>query len=159
MWWSVGQCLLVICSVWIMADLIIFGVLWHGARIRAMKDKCNRCKKKFELTADNTVAYLYSNRGCEDYSYYTAVCTKCETNNWTFCKDYLKELMEIIRTTGCKVLVEKYPSDEIMADWCKVYGVELLEERELTDIDECMIGFWQFLLSADDKWVWQEFDR
>lgn len=123
------------------------------------RDKCNKCKTKFKMTEDNTVAYLYSNAGCEDYSYYTAVCTECETKNWTFCKGYLPELMEIIRSTGCQVIVEAYPDEQTLLDWCKVYKLELLAEKELTEPENNLVNYWRYLLSVDDKYIWQEFNQ
>lgn len=120
-------------------------------------DKCSRCKKKFKLKADNTVAYLFLNRGCEDFSYFTAVCPHCEVKNWTFCYGYLKELAEIINQTQCEVVTEPYPDEQILLDWCKVYKVKLLEEKQLDSSDERLLAFWHFLLSADDKYIWQEF--
>lgn len=121
-------------------------------------DKCSRCKKKFKLTADNTVAYLFLNRGCEDFSYFTAVCPHCEVKNWTFCYNYLKELAEIIRQTQCEVVTEQYPDEQILLDWCKVYGVERPAERELTSTEEHEIEFFAWLLGADPKYIWQEFE-
>lgn len=158
-----GWLLAVICSglimVWLLSCLAIFtGLLVERYRKVAAKDKCNRCNKKFKLTVDNTVAYLFSRTGFEDYSYYTTACPHCEVKNWTFCRGYLPELTEIIRTIGCKVIVKDYPSTKVIADWNKVYGIKLLKTRELDDIDENIIGFWRFLLSADDKYLWQEFD-
>lgn len=79
-------------------------------------DKCIRCKQKFKLSADNTVVYIYTNPNCEDFNYFTAVCTKCETKNWTFMYEYFAELIEIARQTECEIVTEPYPSEQILVD-------------------------------------------
>lgn len=140
---------------------MIFVWLWYerGNVAKKVTDKCISCREKFKLTKDNTVAYIYLNKDCADYSYFTSICSHCETKNWTFCYGYLDELAEIINQTQCEVVTAPYPSEKILLDWCRVYKVELLEEKQLESSDERLLAFWHFLLSSDDKYIWQEFGR
>ena len=86
----------------------------------------------------------------------TAVCNKCETKNWTFMYGYLAELVEIVKRTECDIIADPYPSEQILLDWCKLYKVERLVERDLTEAEESQVTFLRYLLSADDKWIWEE---
>lgn len=121
-------------------------------------DKCIRCKEKFRLTRDNTVAYIFTNPGCEDFSYMTGVCTNCEVKNWTFMYGHLPELMEVIKRTECEVIAEPYPSEQVLLDWCKVYKIKRPVERDLTSYEEHEVEFFAWLLGSDLKYIWQEFE-
>ena len=121
------------------------------------KDRCNVCDKKFKLTSENTVVYIFTKPDFAMYSYLETVCSHCRAENGTFMTDHLEELVEIAKITECDVNVCDYPSENLMYEWCEVYGVKL-KQHQLTGHEERQIGFMHFLLSADDRSIWAEFE-
>lgn len=122
------------------------------------KDRCNVCDKKFKLTSENTVVYIFTKPDFAMFSYFESVCSHCRAENGTFMTDLIAELMDIIRLTGCPVEAEQYPSCELMMEWCEVYGVKPLEERALSSYEEHEVEFFAWLLGCDPKYIWAEFE-
>ena len=122
------------------------------------KDRCVRCQKKFKLTIDNTVVYMFVKPGFERFSWFSSVCSYCETLNGTFMDGHLNELQDIVRITGCEVVVNDYPDTKHMLDWCTVNGITPVQERQLTSHEEHEVEFFAWLLGCDPKYIWAEFE-
>lgn len=121
------------------------------------KDRCSRCDKKFKLTSDNTIVYLFTQPDFVMFSYFSSVCSHCGALNGTFMTDLIEELVDIARITGCDVNVCDYPCENLMFEWCEAYGVKL-QPHQLNAHEEHEVGFMHFLLSADDRSIWAEFE-
>ena len=101
---------------------------------------------------------IFLNPGCDDFNYMTSVCPNRKCKDWTFMFGHLPELVEIIKRTECDVVTQPYPSEQILLDWCEVFDIRRLKERELTSHEEQEVEFFAWLLGGDPKYIWQEFE-
>src|SRR5680860_754389 len=100
-----------------------------------MFDDCNTCDKRYELTKDNTEAYVFVKQ--PECSYLMCTCVHCNAKMVLFVGN---ETVDNVGLTDIHISVKEYADDKIYRRWLKAYGIELVQEKELTDRHEKIIA-------------------
>jgi hypothetical protein len=101
--------------------------------VKPLRDQCNRCQKKYKLTEETAVGIIYTKQ--PDCRHIVACCPHCRFQTRIFIPQSSNSL-EVAQQTGVPILVFEYASEEIYDMFLRVYGIELIQPKELTPRQE-----------------------
>jgi hypothetical protein len=101
--------------------------------VKPLKDKCNRCSKKYALTEETAVGITYTKQ--PDCRHLVTCCPHCSFQTRIFIPASSNSL-DRASQTGVPIHVFEWASDDIYEMFLKVYGIELIPTKALTPRQE-----------------------
>ncbi len=90
-------------------------------------DNCDHCEEDYDLTPENTAIRMFTKKPECDYVF--AVCPHCSGRTRIYPQT---TTLEALISIGITPVIDDYPDQEEYLSFCHVYGIELIEPKELT---------------------------
>lgn len=111
-----------------------------------LKDNCMHCNTVYPITCENAALFVFTRKA--DCNYLQTECTNCGGDTRLFMQDG-GDTAQKARQLGITEIVTDYPPDNIYQSFLKVFGIELIQEKELTPRQENRVKYLGFLLAKD----------